>query len=162
MISGKIPVVSAGITPSGYHSEYNAKGPVVSISASGANAGYISLYLENVWASDCSYFNPDSTPYVFYYYSLMDSKRVEITRMQRGAAQPHVYPKDLMRLKIISPTTNIVERFENLSSKIFTEIGILKDKNKNLQQTRDLLLPKLINGQVDVSNLDIIIPEVEA
>ena len=159
MIRGNIPVVSAGINPSGYHNISNVNGPVVTVSASGANAGYISLYLRNVWASDCSYFNIESTGHFFYYYSLINSRKKEIDNMQRGAAQPHVYPKDLMGLLITNPTKMLLDKFEDITKVIFYKIGNLRKSSINLRQTRDLLLPKLISGQVDVSELNIHIGE---
>ena len=47
------------------------------------------------------------------------------------------------------------DMFSDLTSPIFQKIDILKSKNQNLRQTRDLLLPKLISGEIDVSELDI-------
>ena len=38
-------------------------------------------------------------------------------------------------------------------------IGLMMKKNATLRRTRDLLLPKLISGEVDVSELDIHVPE---
>ena len=75
--------------------------------------------------------------------------------MQRGAAQPHVYPKDLMSLLVINPPENLIEKFEEISKPIFYQVGNFRKKNIILTQTRDYLLPKLISGKVDVSDLDI-------
>ena len=47
------------------------------------------------------------------------------------------------------------ERFSDFATLIFEQIEILRQKNQNLRQTRDLLLPKLISGEIDVSELDI-------
>lgn len=57
MIEGIIPVISAGLEPSGNHNAFNVKGNNLTVSASGANAGYLSYHLENIWAADCSYYN---------------------------------------------------------------------------------------------------------
>jgi len=57
--------------------------------------------------------------------------------------------------KIIKPTRNILDEFTELVSPIFSQMQILGKNNNNLRQTRDLLLPKLISGKIDVSNLDI-------
>tara|TARA_B100000963_G_scaffold154090_1_gene134180 strand:+ start:13362 stop:14549 length:1188 start_codon:yes stop_codon:yes gene_type:complete len=155
MVEGDIPVVSAGIKPSGFHNISNVTGPIVTVSASGANAGYISLYLRDVWAADCSYFNHESTDFFFYFYCLINSRKREVNNMQRGAAQPHVYPKDLMSLLVINPPENLIEKFEEISKPIFYQVGNFRKKNIILTQTRDYLLPKLISGKVDVSDLDI-------
>ena len=47
------------------------------------------------------------------------------------------------------------EHFADFTSPIFEQIETLRQKNNNLRQTRDLLLPKLISGEIDVSELDI-------
>ena len=47
------------------------------------------------------------------------------------------------------------EQFSDFTTCIFQKTEILKQRNHNLQQTRDLLLPKLISGEIDVSELDI-------
>ena len=159
MEDGLIPVISAGISPSGFHSVSNVKAPVVTISASGANAGYIGFHMNDIWASDCSFFNSDSTEFIFFYYLSLLDRQVEVTNMQRGAAQPHVYPKDLMELKIIVPSENLIKSFDEIAGSFFKLIGNLKSKNENLKKSRDLLLPRLISGEIDVSELDIELKE---
>ncbi|MBT3262708.1 hypothetical protein HN681_04940 [archaeon] len=64
--------------------------------------------------------------------------------------------------KAIIPLTDLTSSFNEKIISILNQISLLKDKNNNLEKTRDLLLPKLINGIVNVSNLDIVVPEVEA
>ena len=58
-IEGPIPVVAGGLDPAYYHNQSNVRGPVITISASGANAGFTRLYHEDVWASDCSYISTE-------------------------------------------------------------------------------------------------------
>lgn len=54
MVEGDIPVVSAGMEPAGYHNAHNVTGKSLTISASGANAGYLKYHLSDIWAADCS------------------------------------------------------------------------------------------------------------
>ena len=51
------------------------------------------------------------------------------------------------------PTHDVLEKFANLAAPIFRSIHTLSQKNQNLRQTRDMLLPKLISGELDVSEL---------
>lgn len=155
VVLGSVPVVAGGINPSCYHNESNTGSPVITVSASGANAGYVSLYHKPVWASDCSFIDPEISPNVFYLYSIFQDRRIEITGLQRGAAQPHVYPKDLMRLKVLDVPESLVSSFESDVTPCFRLIGNLLQRNDNLRTTRDLLLPKLISGKLDVEDLDI-------
>ncbi|MCJ7792352.1 MAG: restriction endonuclease subunit S, partial [Dehalococcoidia bacterium] len=62
---------------------------------------------------------------------------------------------DLMVKKLAITPTGIAKRFAKLVASIFEEMNVLLKKNLNLEYTRDLLLPKLIYGELDVSKLDI-------
>ncbi|MCK9525606.1 MAG: restriction endonuclease subunit S, partial [Limnochordia bacterium] len=125
---------------------------------SGANAGYVWLHHESIWASDCSFIDVNSTPYIYYYYLHLTQRQFEITRLQRGAAQPHVYSKDLMSLDSHVVPIHILNEFSGKVEPIMQMVRNLSIKNNNLRQTRDLLLPKLISGEIDVSELDIHTP----
>lgn len=153
---GNIPVVAGGIEPAYYHNAPNTVAPVITVSASGANAGYINLYYQDIWASDCSYIDTTMTPYVYYYYLLLKHNQIKVTNMQRGAAQPHVYPQDLAQLKFDVPNENVIKMFNGLITPIFEQIANLTIKNTNLKQTRDLLLPRLISGEINVENLEFV------
>jgi type I restriction enzyme, S subunit len=110
----------------------------------------INLYYEDIWASDCSYIGADATDYIYYFYLLLTSRQTEISAFQKGAAQPHVYPKDLMRLTVIYPPENFVKLFEQEVSKNFLLISNLIRQNKLLAGARDFLLPRLMNGEFAV------------
>ena len=54
-----------------------------------------------------------------------------------------------------NPNQDILNQFEIMIVSFFRKIQNLSEKNANFRQTRDLLLPKLISGEIDVSELDI-------
>ena len=58
-------------------------------------------------------------------------------------------------VKIILPNESILSLFDDQLSTIFKLTKCLRTQNVNLRKTRNLLLPKLISGQIDVSDLDI-------
>ncbi|RKW40282.1 MAG: hypothetical protein D8H96_11050 [Lautropia sp.] len=53
----------------------------------------------------------------------------------------------------MEPDIQTQERFKALTDPLFTKIEILQQQNHRLAQARDLLLPKLMSGQIDVSNI---------
>ena len=57
--------------------------------------------------------------------------------------------------KILIPEQNIISKFEKIIKPIFDEIFLLGNKNQVLKQTRDILLPRLISGEIDVENMEI-------
>lgn len=147
---GDIPVVAGGLEPAYYHNVSNVSAPVVTISASGANAGYVNLYHENIWASDCSFIDANTTPHVYYYFLLLRSKQREITGLQKGAAQPHVYPKDIMGLMVNVPDNRILNLFNDEVMPVFGLIKNLLHQNQKLKSARDILLPRLMSGEIPV------------
>lgn len=145
MIDGDIPVISAGIEPSGFHNEANVEGVSITISSSGANAGYMRINYSDIWAADCMYVN--NVDNVFYLYELLNNIRPCIDNLQRGAAQPHVYAKDVNRLKIVLPAEEIRTKFNNIVKDMHLSIATLMKQNDILKQQRDLLLPRLMSGK---------------
>jgi len=65
-ILGSVPVIAGGLEPSTYHNVANTQPPVLAISASGANAGYVSLWNIPIWSSDSSFIDSSMTDDVFF------------------------------------------------------------------------------------------------
>ncbi|MBF2761479.1 MAG: restriction endonuclease subunit S [Ectothiorhodospiraceae bacterium AqS1] len=152
VISGEIPVIAGGRGPAYYHNVYNVCGPVVTISSSGANAGFVRLYNENIWASDCSFINRKQTDYLYLTYVFLKYQQDEIYRNQQGAVQPHVYPSDLERLKIVNLPLDVWKECENLINPLFMCISENQFQSQLLAKIRNLLLPRLISGEVRLKN----------
>lgn len=152
---GNVPVVAGGLSPAYYHDIPNTRNPVITVSASGANAGFTNMYLEDVWASDCSYIDSTMCDYLFFVYALMIHNQPKIYHFQKGAAQPHVYPKDLVRLEVVIPTKDLLTKFNKISMDIFDSIRLLTKQNQNLKEARDILLPRLMTGMIDVEKMDL-------
>ena len=68
-VLGDVPVVAGGLEPSTYHNIANTLAPVITISSSGANAGFVNLWGIPVWSSDSSYIDSSMTPYVYFWYA---------------------------------------------------------------------------------------------
>lgn len=150
MRSGTIPVVSGGLQPAGLHDESNTKAPVITISASGANAGFVALWGENVWSADSSFIDKTITGEVYFYYIFLKMNQDKIYGMQTGAAQPHIYPSHLELLEIPNIPNNLISEFNNEMSAIFEKINDNKKETQTLIVIRGILLPRLISGKMKV------------
>lgn len=62
---------------------------------------------------------------------------------------------ELQAKRVVLPDVPLAMDFVNVVNPLFKQITLLEHKNQNLRKTRDLLLPKLISGEIDVSDLDI-------
>ena len=154
-VSGKVPVVAGGLSPSTYHNTANTTSPVITISASGANAGYVNLWHIPVWSSDSSFIDSKMTPYVYFWFIMLKKRQKEIFDSQTGSAQPHIYPQHIEVMPISELDMESVKKYNNEITPMFNLIGRNIEENTRLAQLRDTLLPKLMSGEIDVSNVDI-------
>ncbi len=101
---GPYPVIAGGQTPSIYHNQYNYDGETITVSASGAYAGFVAYHERPIFASDCSVIKPlREDAATRFIYCALKAKQDAIYKLQLGAAQPHVYPRDLVKIPIPLP-----------------------------------------------------------
>lgn len=113
VVEGDIPVVAAGIEPSCYHNESNREAGIITVSASGANAGYVNYWDIPIFASDCNTIltkNPERLDNLFLFCRLRVMQN-EIYGMQQGSGQPHVYAKDLAKITVPIPSIERQRKF---------------------------------------------------
>jgi type I restriction enzyme S subunit len=151
-IEGDYPVVAGGLEPSCYHNQSNTSEPVITVSSSGANAGFVRLYHSAIWASDCSYIDNTITPFVFFSYVFLKVNQEILFDKQEGSAQPHVYPSHIMEIEMLNYPKSKIDEFEKKVTSMFQKIKSNTTQIKTLQQLRDTLLPKLMSGEVRVDN----------
>lgn len=101
------------------------------------------------WTIDTMFFGVPRQPNVAKYVYLF-LLGVDMYAMNIGAAVPSMTVKILDGMKILCPAPEILEQFENMVRPFFSMIEILKKKSKFLADARDLLLPKLMNGEIEV------------
>lgn len=105
VIDGPIPVVAAGIEPSCYHNKANREPNIITISASGANAGYVNYWSEPIFASDCNTVltKDEARLNEVFLYQRLKVIQDDFFKMQRGAGQPHVNAKDFENIVVPLP-----------------------------------------------------------
>ena len=150
VIDGDIPVVAGGLEPAYYCNKSNTAERVITISGSGANAGFTRMYFEKVWASDCSFVDASVTPFLHFVYCFLKNNKTTIDNLQKGAAQPHVYAKDINSLSICIPIESVLKSFEEKVSNYFDTTASLQSQLRLLTESRDRLLPKLTNGEMEI------------
>jgi len=74
----------------------------------------------------------------------------EVDMMGGGTIYKSVTKEDVHGIKFLLPTKEMINKFEEFANPIFQELEILTMKNANLRRTRDLLLPRLVSGEVEV------------
>jgi len=100
---------------------------------------------------------------IYLFYLMCSNEYQEVIKnFASGSAQPQIPIQDLKQIEILCPPIAIQRKFSEIVSSYNSLIKNLQSKNTNLRLTRDLLLPRLISGEIDVENLDIKTGEVAA
>ncbi len=120
---GNIPVIAGGQTSPYNHNKSNYKGNIITVSASGAYAGYVWYHDYPIYATDCCViFSKDESIFITkYLFEVLKLQQNGIYRSQTGAAQPHVYASDLQMLNIpvvsIKKQQEIVDHIANIRTR---------------------------------------------
>lgn len=154
-VEGNVPVVAGGLEPATYHNESNTIAPVVTTSASGANAGYVNLWHIPVWSSDSSFIDATMTPNVYFWYVMLKKRQKEIFDAQTGSAQPHIYPKHIAEMPLGKFEQSDVGKFTEIVTPMFETRGKNLKESERLAAVRDSLLPKLMSGELNLDKVNV-------
>lgn len=144
-----VPVVAGGLEPSCYHNVANTGAPVITVSGSGANAGFTRMYHVPVWASDCSFIDISCENFYFVYCFLKVNSKL-LKHAQTGAVQPHVKPSDIHDFELVIPDKESIYEFQDKIKPFFDKIAAIQKENSRLSLLRDTLLPRLMSGDLEV------------
>ena len=144
---GTVPIIAAtGVT--GFHNEAKVKAPGVVTGRSGT-IGEVLYVQEDFWPLNTSLWVkefPKSEPiYAYYLISSLDLKQ-----FNSGAAVPTLNRNDIHGIQVVVPPGDLQKRFQEIAGAMLAQSRTLDLKNQNLRRTRDLLLPRLLSGQVEL------------
>ncbi len=91
--------------------------------------------------------NNERMPQLLFYHNLLN---VDLSNFHYSR-----HLKFLKKEKVLLPTKKIANEFNSFTENLYKEIDLLRGKNQTLKQTRDLLLPRLLSGKLDIEKLDI-------
>ncbi len=146
-IEGTIPIIAAtGMT--GFHDKAKIKAPGVVTGRSGT-IGKVMYVHEDFWPLNTALWVkafPNAEPlYAYYVLSSLDLKQ-----FNSGAAVPTLNRNDIHGLKTVVPCRDLQRRFQVVAGAMVAQSRNLELQTQNLRRTRDLLLPRLLAGQIDV------------
>ena len=95
-----------------------------------------------------------STQFIYY---LLKSRlfKAFITSRTEGSVIPHLYQKDFMGFEFQLPSPSDMKIFDDTTAAMFSMVFSNLNENERLIHLRDSLLPKLMSGELDISNLDL-------
>ncbi len=150
-IPGNIPVIAGGKTPAYYHNRPNRTKKTITISGSGANAGYVSLHTKPIFASDCSTIEEHHSYSIEYLYFRLLLIQEKIYTMQTGGAQPHIHPSDISPLVIELPKDlNEQSAIAQVLSDMDIEINNLDQQRDKCKMIKEGLMQQLLTGKIRI------------
>lgn len=158
--TGEVPVVAGGMQPAYFHNISNRNANVITISASGANAGYINFYDKPIWASDCTTIvsNNEDVIKIHYLYEILKSVQNKIYYLQSGKSQPHFYPEDIYPIKIPVPEKKIqqkiIDEIKPLNNSLSSNIKSI-DTKKQIIKNKYAYLHSLGKNHIRLSDKNI-------
>lgn len=155
IVEGEYPVIAGGKTSPYSHNSFTHE-KVITISASGAYAGFASFHLDKIWASDCSVIEAiENISDINYLNFQTQFIQPVLYGLQAGGAQPHVFPKDISRIKIQFHCTlreqMVIGEILNTSEQ---EIQTHRRRLVALQQQKKGLMQVLLTGKVRVKTTE--------
>ena len=131
-----------------------AKTTVLAIT--GATLGQVSLLEIDACANQSvvGIIPNDNLPYE-YIYPLIKQNIAELISHQTGGAQQHINKQNVENLDIVIPAYTHLMKYQNTVCGIYEMIANNCFENDRLSSVRDTLLPKLMSGELDVSNIKI-------
>ena len=144
---GEVPIYgSTGIL--GYHHQAKAAAPGVVTGRSGT-LGEVQYVDQDYWPLNTALWVKEFkrvTP-LFALYLL---REMDLKQFNGGASVPTLDRKSVHRVDVLIPSTQILRTFDEFAVDVFAQVKKLASQNQKLRQARDLLLPRLMNGELAV------------
>ena len=105
----------------------------------------------DVFSTGFAVLSAKKVPYSYLYCAVTQEEFVGyLVNATNGAAYPAVKPVHFEVADILKPDDKVLEQFHSVADSIYRKKEALENQNHNLSEARDLLLPKLMNGEVEV------------
>ncbi len=147
-VEGVIPVIAGGKKPAYFHDKSNRNGKQITVSGSGANAGFVSFHNYPIFASDCSTIGESKKYKIEYIYYLLMLFQEDIYNRQTGGAQPHIHPSDISPIEIPFPPIQEQTHIANILSDMDNEINALEKKLSKTSKLKQALMQQLLTGKI--------------
>ena len=144
-----IPLVGAA-SVMGYTTEANHTDKILVTGRVGTH-GVVQRFNSPCWTSD----NTLVITSDLYEYTFQILQRIDYHAMNRGSTQPLITQGDMNKVSILIPDKETLSNFETLVGQLMEQYEANLLENGKLAELRDALLPRLMSGELDASNIDI-------
>jgi len=146
LTEGDYPVIAGGKSSPYSHGEFTHEN-IITVSASGAYAGYVAYHPRKIWASDCSVVEGKEKIRTKYAFELLRLNQRQIYRLQSGGAQPHIYPVDIEGIKIFLPPIDEQDAILSVLENSRETVRRYKSIKDRLTREKAALMQQLLTGK---------------
>ncbi len=144
-----IPIVGAA-SVMGFTSEANHTDKILVTGRVGTH-GIVQRFNAPCWTSDNTLVIKSS----YYEFTNQILQRIDYSAMNRGSTQPLITQGDMKKVNILLPDVETLAKFETFAGTMMNQWEANKQENVKLASLRDTILPKLMSGELDVSDIDL-------
>ena len=143
------PIVGAA-SVMGFTSEANHKDKILVTGRVGTH-GIVQRFNTPCWTSDNTLVIKSS----YYEFTNQILQRIDYSSMNRGSTQPLITQGDMKKVRVLVPDAETLAKFETFAGTFMNQWETNKQENVKLASLRDTILPKLMSGEFDISDIDI-------
>jgi type I restriction enzyme S subunit len=144
---GEVPIYgSTGIL--GHHNKAKAAAPGVVTGRSGT-LGEVQYVDEDYWPLNTALWVKEFKR-VTPLFALFLLREMDLKQFNGGASVPTLDRKSVHRVDVLIPSTQMLRTFDEFAVDVFAQVKKLASQNQKLRQARDLLLPRLMTGELSV------------
>jgi type I restriction enzyme S subunit len=147
-VFGDIPVIAGGKKPAYFHNQPNRVGKTITVSASGASAGYVALFDHPIFASDCSTISEGKDYSIEFICYQMQLRQDAIYRAQTGGAQPHIHAVDLAPIEVGCPGLAEQTAIATVLSDMDAELAALEARRDKTRALKQGMMQALLTGRI--------------
>ena len=134
----------------GFTSQPNQTDKILVIGRVGTH-GVIQRFNNPCWVSDNTLVITSN----YYEFTNQILHRIDYSSMNRGSTQPLITQGDIKKVVVLVPSEETIVKFEEFAGSLMAKWETNTKENEKLVSLRDTLLPQLMSGELDVSNIDI-------
>lgn len=154
LLPGDIPVIAGGQLPFSYNNKHNRDGETITVSSSGAYAGFLNYWNQPILCTDSFTIKSEliNMRFLFHYLKM---KQNEIYNKKKGAGIPHVHISDMENMKVPVPPLEIQEEIVRILDKFGKLEAELEVELKARKRQYEFWREKLLNKEGKTKILDV-------
>lgn len=149
---GKYPFFTCARESNLYTNEYLLDEDAILIAGNGSYTGYVKKYSGrfDLYQRTYALYNFKNVEWLYLYWTMKINFEREFMGGSRGSAIPYITKPNISKYKILLPSKELLKKSQEIFALIYKKCCLLEQTNQNLIKQRDMLLPRLMSGKLEV------------